>query len=48
MSSQVKSIIDKYGKDATRLMDILIDITNEMGCVSDETIVEIANIERGI
>ena len=42
MSSQVKSIIDKYGKDATRLMDILIDITNEMGCVSDETIAEIA------
>jgi [NiFe] hydrogenase diaphorase moiety large subunit len=42
MSSQVKSIIDKYGKDATRLMDIFIDITNETGCVDDEMIAEIA------
>ncbi len=42
MSSQVKSIIDRYGKDATRLMDILIDITDEAGFVSSDNVVEIA------
>ena len=42
MGSIVKSIVEKYDKDTTRLMDILIDITNEMGCVNDETIAEIA------
>lgn len=42
MSSQVKSIVDKYSKDTTRLMDIIIDITEELGCVSNETIAELA------
>jgi [NiFe] hydrogenase diaphorase moiety large subunit len=42
MSSQIKSIIDKYGKDASRLMDILIDITNDTGFVSSEIIKEVA------
>ena len=42
MSSQVKSIVERYGKDTTRLMDILIDITHEEGFVSSENIVEIA------
>jgi [NiFe] hydrogenase diaphorase moiety large subunit len=41
MSSQVKSIVDKYHKDATRLMDILIDLTHETGFISNENVVEI-------
>jgi [NiFe] hydrogenase diaphorase moiety large subunit len=44
MSSIVKSIVDKYGKDGTRLMDIFIDLTNEVGCVDNESIGEIAKL----
>ena len=44
MSSIVKSIVDKYGKDGTRLMDIFIDLTNEVGCVDNESISEIAKL----
>jgi len=43
MSSQVQSIVEKYGNDATRLMDILIGITKEKGCVDSNNITEIAN-----
>jgi [NiFe] hydrogenase diaphorase moiety large subunit len=42
MSLQVQSIVEKYGNDATRLMDILIDITEEKGCVDSNDIAEIA------
>ncbi len=42
MSLQVKSIVDKYGKNATRLMDIIIEIINEEGYVSNETVAELA------
>ncbi|MEZ5082007.1 MAG: NAD(P)H-dependent oxidoreductase subunit E [Bacteroidales bacterium] len=43
MSSQVQSIVEKYSKDATRLMDILIDIKDENGCVGSDEIAEIAD-----
>lgn len=42
MSSQVKSIVDMYGKDATRLMDIFHGLMKEKGCVSDADMVDIA------
>lgn len=42
MSSQVQSIVDMYGKDATRLMDIFHDLMKEKGCVSDEDMADIA------
>ncbi len=43
MSSQVQSIVDMYGKDATRLMDIFHKVMNEKGCVSDEDMADIAS-----
>jgi [NiFe] hydrogenase diaphorase moiety large subunit len=39
----VKKIIDKYNADPTRLMDILIDITNEKGYIPHELNQKIAN-----
>ena len=49
MSSQVQSIVEKYGNDPTRLMDILIEITKEKGYVDSNSITKIAsqlNISR--
>ena len=49
MSSQVHSIVEKYSKDATRLMDILIDFKDENGFIGTNEIAEIAdqlNISR--
>ncbi len=43
MSSHVQSIVEKYGKDASRLMDIFHDLSNEEGCVGCDEIAEIAN-----
>ncbi len=42
MSSHVQNIIEKYGKDATRLMDILHEAQAEEGFISDEVVEEIA------
>ncbi len=42
MSSNIQSIVEKYGKNETRLMDILHDVHCENGFVSDEEIKEIA------
>jgi [NiFe] hydrogenase diaphorase moiety large subunit len=42
MSSHVQNIIEKYGKDATRLMDILHEAQAEEGYISDEGVKEIA------
>jgi [NiFe] hydrogenase diaphorase moiety large subunit len=42
MSSHVQNIIEKYGKDATRLMDILHEVQAETGFISDEVVKEIA------
>ena len=38
MKEDIKSIIKKYNKDETRLMDILIDIQDALGYISTETI----------
>ncbi|MCX6233798.1 MAG: NAD(P)H-dependent oxidoreductase subunit E [Bacteroidetes bacterium] len=38
MNASVQTIVGKYRKDPTRLIDILIDIQSEVGCVSDETV----------
>ncbi len=38
MKKDVKSIIAKYNKDQTRLMDILIDIQDSLGFISQEAI----------
>ncbi len=38
----MKSIIENYNKDKTRLMDILIDVQSELGFISDEAVSEIA------
>ncbi|RLD59784.1 MAG: hypothetical protein DRJ05_05915 [Bacteroidetes bacterium] len=42
MSSNILNIIEKYGKDATRLMDILHEAHEEKGYISDEGTSEIA------
>lgn len=42
MSSKVQTIIEKYGKDATRLMDILITVQDSEGCISETAVNEIA------
>ncbi len=42
MSSSVQNIIEKYGKDETRLMDILHEAHEESGYIEDEGIKEIA------
>ncbi len=39
----VKQVVAKYNSDKTRLMDIITDVQNELGCVSDETIRYIAS-----
>ena len=44
MSSNVQSIVEKYGNNANRLMDILHDIHSEKGFVSNEEMKEIAQL----
>ena len=43
MSSLVQNTVEKYGKDATRLMDMIIDIHKEQGCLGKEGFAEIAD-----
>ena len=43
MATSVQNIIEKYNKDKTRLMDILIDVQSEHGYIPKETISQIAN-----
>ncbi|MCB0806757.1 MAG: NAD(P)H-dependent oxidoreductase subunit E [Bacteroidales bacterium] len=43
MSSLVQSTIEKYGKDATRLMDIITDIKKELGVLGKGEFTEIAD-----
>lgn len=38
MKEDVKSIIAKYNKDETRLMDILIDVQDSLGFIPPEAI----------
>ncbi|MFP4367541.1 MAG: NAD(P)H-dependent oxidoreductase subunit E [Bacteroidales bacterium] len=47
MNNQVLNIIEKYNKDHTRLMDILIDVQDEAGCVDQDAVLKIAK-EIGI
>ncbi len=42
MATSVQNIIEKYNKDKTRLMDVLIDVQTEHGYIPKETISEIA------
>lgn len=43
MGFQVQSIVEKFGNDVTRLMDIFIEITEEKGCVDNDDIAAIAS-----
>jgi [NiFe] hydrogenase diaphorase moiety large subunit len=53
---KVNRILDKYKKDATRLMDILIDIQSEFGyipvpaieCISEGLKMSMADVEQTI
>lgn len=44
MSSQVQSIVEKYGNDVTRLMDIFLDLSEEKGCINPDAMEEIASL----
>jgi len=43
MKTAVRKILDKYSKDKTRLMDILIDVQSEFGFIPRDITVEIAD-----
>jgi [NiFe] hydrogenase diaphorase moiety large subunit len=43
MKTGVQKIVEKYGKDKTRLMDILIDVQSEFGYIPREITVQIAD-----
>ncbi|MCX8122937.1 MAG: NAD(P)H-dependent oxidoreductase subunit E [Spirochaetes bacterium] len=43
LDAVVKQVVSKYNNDKTRLMDIVTDVQLELGCVSDEAVVQIAN-----
>lgn len=42
MGTNVQGIIEEYGRDASRLMDILISIQEKAGFISDDAVTEIA------
>lgn len=42
MNSQVQNVVEKYGKESSRLMDIFHDISHEKGFVDDEDLKQIA------
>jgi len=44
MSSHVQSIVEKYDKDASRLMDILHDLSHSDGCVGCDEMAEIGDL----
>jgi [NiFe] hydrogenase diaphorase moiety large subunit len=49
MATVVRDVVGTYKKDATRLLDIVRDVQKQLGCVTDETIGQIAkemNISR--
>ncbi len=43
MDAKVQGIIEKYNKDKNRLMDILLDIQNEIGFLSEQSVISIAD-----
>ena len=44
MEKNIEAITAKYRGDATRLMDILIDIQDELGCLTPATVARIAGV----
>lgn len=42
MGTNVQGIVEKYGADKLRLMDILTDVQESDGCISDKAVAEIA------
>ena len=44
MNTKVEAIVEKFGKDKTRLMDILLDIQAEFGFISDEAVSQISGM----
>lgn len=42
MKEEIQTILDSYGRDKTRMMDILWDVQNQQGYVSDESVSSIA------
>ncbi|MBP7585569.1 MAG: NAD(P)H-dependent oxidoreductase subunit E [Spirochaetes bacterium] len=38
----IKGIVERYNRDRTRLLDIIRDVQAELGCVSDDSVGEIA------
>ena len=42
LGTVVSQVVEKYNKDKTRLMDIVTDVQNELGYVSDEAVVQLA------
>ncbi len=43
IAQTVKTVVSRYGGDATRLMDVLIDVQDELGCLSHVTTARIAH-----
>ncbi len=43
----IKGIVEKHGKDKTRLLDIIRDVQSDLGCVSEESVLQIAK-EMGL
>ena len=39
----VSKTVEKYGKDATKMLDVIRDVQNDLGQLSDEAIVQIAD-----
>ncbi len=49
MATVVRDVVATYKKDATRLLDVVRDVQKQLGCVTDETIGQIAkemNVSR--
>lgn len=42
MATSIEKILSKYSQDKTRLMDILLDVQEEEGCICDEIVKKIA------
>ncbi|MBN2682029.1 MAG: NAD(P)H-dependent oxidoreductase subunit E [Bacteroidales bacterium] len=44
MEATLQKIVEKYGKDSARLMDILYDVQVEFNCVSDKAVEKLAEL----
>ena len=44
MRSQIQNTVEKYGHDASRLMDIFLDLTEELGCVGQDELKQVADL----